>query len=607
MVGLKNLKATVLLLPMFIGSVVFVFVTGGQILNPTNRDWLMKGDSATHYLGWEFFRNSPILQWPLGANPSYGNGFANSIVNTDSIPLAAFFFKMLDPLLPRSFQYFGIWILLCFILQAVFAWKLLALFIGKKSHLIIGTFFFSLSPVLLYRLANSGSGHIALVSQWLVLAALFLYFQSESPSWKWIVLICVSALIQPYLLAMVVTIWLVALLRVLSLKSTSYAFIARHFATALVLIFLTLWASGYFMFNSVATSGGFELYRWTLTSPLDPSLPGGFEWSRFLEDRGQLSGDGEGFSYLGSGVILLCIFVLVTNLILLFKKLERSKIRIASIIILVLILFAYGYWRVTDPSIRLFTSDLILALVTVFVFWTLMDILNYGRRHGLTRDRNIFILAVAALMTVYALTNRPGFNSTVLFEYPLKPPLRELVQTFRVGGRFFWPAGYLFLLFVIVTVSRKFSVRFASILLSICIVLQVVDSSNALKLVNARFTNARAWESPMRNPSWESIAKNHNELLVISALTTLDYPQWIAVTEFAERHNMATNTGYFARIDRQSFITSELELYKQVSSGSFKKNALYIIDDEVIWSELLLTKKDVTFVGELDGFMVLVP
>ena len=145
MISLKNLKATVLLLPISIGSVAFVFMTGGQIVNPTNRDWLMKGDSASHYLGWEFFRNSPVLQWPVGANPSYGNGFANSIVNTDSIPLAAFFFKMFNPLLPNSFQYFGIWILLCFILQAVFAWKLLALFIEKISPDNRDILFFSLA------------------------------------------------------------------------------------------------------------------------------------------------------------------------------------------------------------------------------------------------------------------------------------------------------------------------------------------------------------------------------------------------------------------------------------------------------------------------------
>ena len=52
-----------------VGTLAFVYATSGSIIDPTNRDWLMLGDSAQHYLGWAFFRDTPLLQWPLGANP----------------------------------------------------------------------------------------------------------------------------------------------------------------------------------------------------------------------------------------------------------------------------------------------------------------------------------------------------------------------------------------------------------------------------------------------------------------------------------------------------------------------------------------------------------
>ena len=48
-----------------VGTVVFIYATGGRIIDPTNRDWLMLGDSAQHYLGWAFFRDTPLLQWPI--------------------------------------------------------------------------------------------------------------------------------------------------------------------------------------------------------------------------------------------------------------------------------------------------------------------------------------------------------------------------------------------------------------------------------------------------------------------------------------------------------------------------------------------------------------
>ncbi len=111
-----------------------------------------EGDPAQHWLGWQFFRYSPLLQWPLGANPNWGMDIGSSIVFTDSIPLLAFIFKPLNALLPDTFQYCGLWILICFLLQSLFAWKLLSLFTQDKWLPLIGSVFFTLAPVFLFRL-----------------------------------------------------------------------------------------------------------------------------------------------------------------------------------------------------------------------------------------------------------------------------------------------------------------------------------------------------------------------------------------------------------------------------------------------------------------------
>lgn len=48
-----------------------------------------------------------------------------SIIFTDSIPCFAVIFKILSPVLPENFQYFGLWGMMCFILQGIIAARIL--------------------------------------------------------------------------------------------------------------------------------------------------------------------------------------------------------------------------------------------------------------------------------------------------------------------------------------------------------------------------------------------------------------------------------------------------------------------------------------------------
>ena len=88
------------IVPLLMGVLTCLTVTGFRVLDPTNIAWLGQGDPVIHYLGWAFFRDTPWL-FPLGSNPHYGLEIANSIVYSDSIPLLAFLFKpwALDPFL----------------------------------------------------------------------------------------------------------------------------------------------------------------------------------------------------------------------------------------------------------------------------------------------------------------------------------------------------------------------------------------------------------------------------------------------------------------------------------------------------------------------------
>jgi hypothetical protein len=96
----------------------------------------------------------------------------SSVVFTDSIPLLAFVFKTLAPLLPAAFQYWGFWILAGFVFQCVFGYVLLRRFSLARPLALVACAFFGSAPIAIARLAE----HFALFGQWLLLAALGLYF-----------------------------------------------------------------------------------------------------------------------------------------------------------------------------------------------------------------------------------------------------------------------------------------------------------------------------------------------------------------------------------------------------------------------------------------------
>ena len=291
---------------IFFGSIAFVALTGGAILNPRNLDWLMIGDSAQHQIGWEFFRHTSLWQWPIGLNPELGLVFSSSIVFTDSIPLAAFFFKPFSPFLGDQFQYFGLWILLCFVLQYHFAHRILSRFFSDQLSISISSLFFVISPPFLYRMVHGGYGHIALVSHFLILAAIDQYFNKRFRNSIWIIILCSGLLIQAYFMPMLTAIWLASIVRRFLLRPIRFKQLALAIITTVGAVLVVAWAAGYFSVGrSINPEGWNYVFRWQPLSLVDSGTNGSEGWSHIVRDNAQLAGDAEGFSYLGSGLLAL--------------------------------------------------------------------------------------------------------------------------------------------------------------------------------------------------------------------------------------------------------------------------------------------------------------
>lgn len=289
------------LLPCLLGIIAFTWIVGLNVLIPTNIAWLAEGDAAAHYLGWTFFRHSPWT-WPiLGLNPQFGLEISSGIIAADSNPLFAFIFKSFSLFLPEPFQYFGFWILLCFILQALFGWKLLSLISDNVLILILGTAFFLFSPPFLNRITT----HMSLGGHFLILAALYVSLEKKLFNRKlvWGSLIFITALVHPYLLAMVTCIWMANLVFHTKTNNVSLKTALLEFFVVMSLLVFACWQEGYFVVGVAGSAaGGYGLFRMNLLSPIDS-----FGWSYVLKSLPHTSGDAEGFNYLGLGLIILSI------------------------------------------------------------------------------------------------------------------------------------------------------------------------------------------------------------------------------------------------------------------------------------------------------------
>ncbi|HDC4611962.1 TPA: DUF6311 domain-containing protein [Enterobacter kobei] len=283
-----------------IGFLIFIACGGMNILNVTNIQWFGSGDAAQHWLGWNFFRNTPILQWPLGLNEPYGMEVSSSIVFTDSIPLLAIIFKFVSFALPDTFQYTGIWILLCCILQGVFSYDLINRNTHDKLYSLVASALFCLAPIMLFRMM----GHFALSAHFLIIASFILYSMNNANK-RWVLLIAISSAIHFYITGMILSVFVAYLATSIIKKEKTVARAASLFIVAMLALAGTMYALGYFVIADGADGSGFGLYHMDLSAFINPM----YGWvSSLTHPLPYQKLDYEGFAYLGAGVAFILIF-----------------------------------------------------------------------------------------------------------------------------------------------------------------------------------------------------------------------------------------------------------------------------------------------------------
>lgn len=531
-----------------LGLLFYLAIYGITRLDPTNIGWLMQGDAATHYLGWQFFRHEP-WSFPLGQLHRYGLEIAASIVYSDSIPFLAILLKPISPWLPEQFQYTGLWILLCCLLQGALAALLLNRFSQNLLFIFIGTGFFLLSPIMVFRSGGQFAWHFSLMGHWLILAAFILYFTATTRAigLRWGLLIALAVLTHAYLAAMVAIIGAADLTRRLLQDPTFGLRALTYTAIPLLAIpILAMWQAGYFVLDGY-TGGGADYYSMNLLAPL---LPTASFQSTFLPSH-PVATDGqyEGFNYLGLGILLLLPFALLLNL-----SLNQAP-----------------------------------------------------RTHPILRDWKTWLpLATACLLlTLYALSPRITLGTQTLLQIPYPP---AVVEVFRATGRMFWPMHYALILLALVAIQRVAAQRsrhqpLVLGTLALALLLQWHDLSLIVRQRALMQDASIVYESPLRDPFWDHAANRYDRILLIPPQFSVH--DFVLFTEYAARHQLAINIAYYGRPPSATARAAQDQTVADFLTGSRFNNAFYIITDSTHIPTISAHRSPHDHIFQVDGHWVL--
>lgn len=489
-----------------LSALLFLLIYGPAILNLFYTDWLLcGGDLSQHYLGFALYKNAP-WQFQIGMMNTAAYPFSESIIFTDSIPLAAILGKIAATFISGKFQYFGLWGMLCFILQGMFSCLLLQKYTKQWSILLPASLLFVLSPILIRRMF----WHTSLASHFLILFALLLLLYREKISekpWRacmlWGLLGVLCALIHIYFLAMcgILLVCFFCMDFCYSKKPGVFHALAPLFSYAAAALFC-IWLLGGFSSGMDDGAPGLGFYSFNLNGFFNPQ-----DWSSVFPNAANYAdGQYEGFAYLGlGGIILLTVAVLLIIFSSLFHFTKSLKEAGNAFI----------------PSCRQF-----IQAHQQFLFY------------GITF---LLILLSAASYEV-------SFGSRLLFTLPLPEKLISLWGTFRASGRLIWPAVYMLLLFGIIFCIKKLPKRFVSVLLFICLLLQLFDLKDMLLEKHQEFAAARVYETRLPSAFWEDILKENDiEHIVFYDKENLTQEQLYSFAEYAARNELTINDFYFAR------------------------------------------------------------
>ena len=545
-----------------IGAILFIAIYGARILDPTYEDWLFQGGDLTqHYLGWVFFRKSD-WHFPLGLIDGVLGSIKIPVIYTDSAPIFALFFKLLSPLLPETFQYFGFLGLFSFMMTGACSTLLIHRFNKNGIFCILGSTLYTVSPVILQRLY----GHETLSCHFMILLGLILWLYQDhkwEKKWQkkfmmpilWGLLGILAVSIHIYYLPMIYCFLLGSFITDL-FKYKKYRRPLLCFVSITSFSLLTLWLLGAFYTKADISAQGLGVNSANINTFWNPlnlqGTRGGLvgypsKGSRFLKALDVNKGQYEGYAYVGLGIMLGALILLIASVC---RSIKRQK--------------------------RL-TSDI----------------------REFLKNKKVWCIAGAVVFAVamfYAISPSAYFNGRKIYDIYYSESIINFMSSFRATGRFAWVGMYLIFTAVLYGLSRISRKKLMITLLACCTVVQFADMSCMISS-KKWYREEKTYTSPLMSPEWEQLAEGCDKLIGLPYDQTENIIYTLSI--FAYQHNMSINHFHVARPPFDDILNQYYKNMEQISNGNADPKALY-----VFLSEEFIPEVEGAKVYELDGYYV---
>ena len=543
-----------------IGALLFILIYGTKILDPTYEDWLLEGgDLAQHYLGWVFFRKSG-WHFPLGLIDNILGDIKISVMYTDSFPVLAIFFKLLSPVLPGTFQYYGLMGLTTFILNGSLASLLIQRFNKNGLFCILGSTLYTVCPAVLQRLY----GHESLACHYVLILALILWVY-QNREWKkkwqnyamppilWGALGMTAVSIHIYYLPMIYCILLGCFITdIFKYKKYLRPFLSFISITSASLF--SMWIIGAFYTKSDISADGLGELSANINTFWNPIELGGNgmigHWTKgssFFKALPINAGQYEGYAYVGLGIMLGAYLAFIVLLNHVFSR--KGKIT------------------------------------------KIMKTVMSKRKVWLIAGFSVFFVSF-----FYALSPSCYINGTKIYDIYYSPNIIRWMSSFRATGRFAWVGMYLIFTIVIYCLSRIRNKKMMLAAIIVCAGVQFTDMKEQIKS-RQWYKEPHTYTSQLTDPRWEQLAEGCNRFVGLNCDQPESYIYSFSI--FAYKHNMSINHFHIARSPYDEIVKQSESTLELLADGEAEKYTLYVfLSDEYI--------PDVKGVKKycLDGFYV---
>ena len=601
-----RIKGSGLAIPFLIGIAAYAVIIRFKGFWPTDVDWLLPQwngniDSASHYIGWEMYRQSSIFQWPIGRSPMLGPDGGSSIAYS-TLPLLALIFKPLTHWSNTPLQFFGLWSLVCFIGQSVFSWKLLGLWIKNRIHLSLGVCFFVVAPSFLDRL----SVHFDASAHWLLIVALYMFFRPTFKFGQWLLLGALSVLIFPYI-AMMVSVIFATRLIVDGIRSKGWFEVIKRISIYVGVLLITAWQCGFFLLGgSKIDAEGYGVFSANALTFVDPGYPDNYRapWSHVIPDQWQGPGQYEGFSFVGAGILILAATVWILKVA---KGSRSTRVILIAPVVCISVLFA----RFQD-----LTQLKLTVLLGILMAIALENVLRYRS------DRFMMKIAVTlsvAAMSLFAFSNQMLLGKFQVTQFQLSPTFLNFANIFRSSGRFTWPLMYLLIALIIVALIREIPSALITPILLAALVFQVADGNNGAQFTTDAYSRAGP-DKYLTSETWDVLGKKYDGVLFSPAAhkprlfmsINADFLAengvlWRDIGVLSQKYDWSMNSSYFSRDPANRFQKDNTALDLALLNGSFNSNQIYVFIGNDQWERAKLVAGKNDLVGILDGVPILAP